>query len=199
MQNLKRIIKAIGLSIGLVFAGASQASIITQGTYTFTNDDPNLTTRPFRDGIASEWGTNKPYPGNFSGLGPYAYHLVAFNSGSTPFLQVTFSNPLTQFQVQAILYGMNFNASNISQGFLADSGNSALSLQTRSFRYEGVANTNYTLLLLDTIAGETGTIDYRVEGFTSANAVPLPGTALLIGAAFFSLGLAKRKKQPVKS
>ena len=94
---------------------------------------------------------------------------------------------------------MSFSPSNLSQGFLADSGRSAIALLSSSFRYEGAANTDYTLLLLDTIAGETGTIDYRVEGFTSANAVPLPGTALLIGAAFFSLGLAKRKKQSVKS
>ena len=198
MQNLKRLIKTIGFSFGLVLASASQASVIDQGSYTFTDSDPSLAIRLFRNDVPSEWGSNKPFPGTF-GTGPYAYHLITINSGSTPFLQVTFSNPLTQFQVQALLYDMSFSPSNLSQGFLADSGRSALGLLSSSFRYQGVANTDYTLLLLDTLAGEKGTIDYRVEGFTSASAVPLPGTAFLIGAALLSLGIARRQKQLVKS
>lgn len=151
----------------LLSAVPASASIIFNGAYTLTGSDPEMSPRINRDGVSSDWGVTRPFPGEFSS-GFFTYQLFEFNSGDNPFLQVTFDSNDSDGNIMAALYSSVFNPDDLAFGWLADGGLSTGSpASSVSFRYEGQANTDYMVLLFD-VNDELTTGGICVEGFSEA-------------------------------
>ena len=107
-----------------------------------------------RNGIASDWGSVKPFPNTFSALAPDAYELFTVNAGIAPFLQITFRDRSGLLYPAA--YRDSFNPVN--------------------FRIE-VAPFSTIVLPINELSPGAGTgaqFSLLVEGFLDANFTPLP-------------------------
>ena len=155
-------------------AASSFAGIITNGSYTLTASDPTMPTRLDRDGVTSEWGVARSFPGTID-TGAFSFQEFVFNSGSTPFIQVTFGDTLNLTDnIQVALYTTALDPVNdLSIGWLGDAGLSTGDPQSvTSFRTQVATNTDYVLLFLDVNSNTLGGTGVCVEGFSTSDPVP---------------------------
>jgi hypothetical protein len=167
---MNKFITIIGAAA--LFSSFAHAGVITFENYTFTGSEPDETGRISRNGIASAWGSAKPFPGSIAGS--YEYTTLTFNSGSTPELQISMTD-LTGIQVFLSLYSGTFDPTNIATGYVGDAG-SGMNLQV--FQVDGTTNTNYTVVINEVPGGvQSGdVVNVCVEGFASAGS-PAPTPA----------------------
>ena len=211
---MKVLIRSALFCFTFVFLASNPAGAVPllNGSYTLLGTDPLMSPRLNRDGVTSDWGFVRTFPGEFSS-GDFPYQLFGFNSGTNPFLQVTFGSQDLNANIQVALYTGLFDPANIGAGWLADSGTSTgTPASDMVFRFEGQLNTNYQILLFDTNEGLTSG-GVCVEGFTEAASprpsacaidyqniltpdgqVPAPATLALFGLGLAGLGWSRRKK-----
>lgn len=153
----------------------ANASVIGFENYTFTGSEAIETGRIVRNGVASAWGTAKPFPGPFGGS--FEFTTFTFNSGSTGELQISMTDISSSEFIS--LYGATFDPANIGTNYLGDAG---LSGQFQVFQVDGTPNTNYTVVVNEASAGlQSGDlVNVCVEGFSSAsNPAPTPACSNL--------------------
>jgi hypothetical protein len=195
------------------FALTANAAIITNGTYTFSGLEPMQEGRVFRNGVPSDWGTAKAFPGTTDDNGMFAYTTIPFNVGADPFIQITYQW-FSGSGVFAVLYsGTTYDPNALSANYVGDAGSSVSNLtgMPRTFRVDGVLSGDYLLVLSGVSAGAiTGTtIGYCVEGFPDTSSpgsctdfgvgdpgVPEPSTLVFVALALGLAGLAKFRRRP---
>jgi hypothetical protein len=158
----------------------SHAGIIGFEDYTFTGSELTETNRINRDGVISDWGSAKTFPGTIAGS--FDYTTFSFNSGLLPELQITITST-SGINVFESLY-TTFDPTDITTGYLGDAGSSN---GFQSFRIDGALNTDYTIVInaIDntTIAGAV--VNVCAEGFASASSpAPTPACANLNQSLF---------------
>jgi uncharacterized repeat protein (TIGR01451 family) len=125
------------------------------------------TGRIYRDGVASQCGTSKTYPGAYDTTGSRVFDSYTFTACSSGCAQVGVSNPTVSSQpLFSAAYASSFVPSSISTNYFADAGSSGTST---SYGFNVVAGQKYTVVVHElNPAGATG----------ASYSVSFPGCAL---------------------
>jgi len=194
------VVRKIGVLTGLLLALAltttGKASLIfDSGAVPFVASGTQFG-RISRDGVASEWGSTKAFPGVIGAPTARSYELFTVDSGVFPFLQVTLDDPTASLFVAAFL--SSYNPVNVAPNFGLDVnylGDPGVSGNPNVFRIEVAPHTQVVLPIneVNPGGGVGQSIDLKVEGFQVA---PEPST--IVFATFALAGLLAcgwRRKQ----
>ncbi|WP_394766673.1 hypothetical protein [uncultured Paludibaculum sp.] len=176
-----------------------QATLILNVIGTIESTDPLQTGRLLRNGIASQWGANKPNPGlnDASIQRHYDEHVVNVLSFASPiFYEIELDSPNTSLFHLGYVGG--FNPAAPSSNYYGDPGSSAatsicrvslasgatpLTLVVHEVNRNGGVGTNYNLIV------RAFSDDQRTD---LPSSVPEPATAALTGTALCALAVAGR-------
>jgi hypothetical protein len=183
----------LGLLLVTSLTTAGRAAIIfDSGVQSLSVADPFQIGRLVRDGIASTWGSTKPFPGVTNETSPLHYHLFMVDSGTFPFLQVTLiaDDPTASLFVAAYRDSYQPGGPPPNFGFdinyLGDPGRSPMFVGSPSvFQIEVAPHTQVVLPVNQVPPGGVGRdFELIVEGFA---AVPEPSSFVLLGAGLAAL------------
>jgi hypothetical protein len=171
-----------------------------QTTTVWTDADPTMDARLFRDGSPSVAGTLKPFPGTFD-------ELVSFRT-------FTFVNPLaTANNFLASITGVSgtntffslylnaFNPASISSNYLGDSGNScsAATCPVAQTEFGVTVAGNATVVLvansIDDVAIDGDNFTWTQRWQAPTVVIPEPSTYALVATGLVALiGVARRRR-----
>jgi len=123
-------------------------------------ENPRLT----RDGTNSVCGVSKACPGPFPPASNHAYDAYQFRNGpSNACITVTLTAPLAD--VFSATYLNNFTPTDLCSNYLADAGNSTMSLPaSRTYSFNVPANTNFVVIVNEVSSGAGGAYTLDVTG-----------------------------------
>ncbi|MBX2934320.1 MAG: proprotein convertase P-domain-containing protein [Ferruginibacter sp.] len=122
---------------GTVTVTPSISTIVVTGALDAA--DATLSSRIFRDGIASTCAAPKAYPGGF-GTGPYYYETHTYvNNSATPVCVTVSISSTTSNQAHVVVYNGSFDPSNQAANYIADNGSSTTGPAV-SFSFTAPAN-----------------------------------------------------------
>jgi hypothetical protein len=151
-MNLKHIV------FGLAAMAASLcAQNLGSGTITMVGTEPTTTVRLTQNGVASVFGTQKPFPGTQACEGGTCFfQVVVITPGSLELVQVDLTGSANVF---ASGYLNSFSTADLSHGYLGDPGVSG----STSFQVK-VPSGNILILAFNSIGNTFGSLSYSVTG-----------------------------------
>ena len=184
------------IAFGLSGNGQAKAGTIS---YTFDGTEAIMSDRLIRDGNASDYTSQKSYPGVVNESNRYVtFDLGQVATSSAFFVHVDLT-PSSTFNIFASLYAGSFNPNNLATNYLGDAGQSG-SPQDFSI----TANTGINLILvlnsvfgIDAANGLKADVTYSPTLNDSAvSAVPEPASMITLAAgAIGMLGFRMRKRK----
>lgn len=177
-------------------AARAQSFINFTITGSITNSDPDQQGRLLRNGVASQAGTNKPFPGILNNDTTTLYNFDEYVfTNEKPFavpvfitLSTTVNNPdLLPFSEAYLTF---FNPTNIAANYRGDSGGSPQN-EAVTYSITVPANTGFDVIVNETAAGG-GVANYTL----TVVSVPEPSTtlAMVLGAGLLSVAVARRAR-----
>ena len=171
---------------------------------------PRMGDRILRDGVAASCATPKVFPGTLGSSGPYLYEsvgLVAASAGCVTLnAEVTGTGCTATAGIHLTAYDGHFNPADLSIGYLADSGNSAVLGTPSSMSLQLAAGQKVGLLLSTNNPGGVGSCKVTVtstdnvastaftvfaDQVTDGIGLPLLATRLNRDSVHSSCGLVK--------
>lgn len=209
--RLRTIIRSvIVLTLCLAARPAAATTILDTGNVVFSPDGTQFG-RISRDGVSSDWGAPKAFPGVTGAPATRLYDLFAVESDIFQFLQITLDDPTSAFFASAYLNA--FTPVNVSPNFglnvnyLGDPG-STQPIGNPSFFQIVVAPHSQVLIPINEVNPATGagrSFHLIVEGFTSAdfddvvdwhpNPIPEPATSALFASGLAASALVRKARQ----
>lgn len=174
MKTNKSFLRAIGSAFFCLMAlcTATQATTLVDTSTALTNADPTELGRLSRDGVPSEWSTNKTYPGSVNTATSFHYRTFSLSSAMltlTPYVQVSVDDPGASLFAAAYLD--TFDPSNLATNYLGDLGSSGLSFGVDPGFFQIMVPSGHNLVLViqdtsSTAAGVGESFHLFVEGFS---------------------------------
>jgi hypothetical protein len=209
-MKLPNILKRVGVG-ALVLASAAQAAVIFDtGTTSLVMGDPTQLGRLTRTGIASDWSTNKAFPGVTNANTSVHYHTYLIDplSFGTPFVQISVDDPMAAIFVSAYLDSYSPNPVAMNRGldtnYRGDDGSTGNPFTDPGF-FQVVVPGGHKLVIVvndpsTNNAGLGKNFDVLVEGFidtqfTDPSPTPEPASILLGGAGLGCLALIRLRRR----
>jgi hypothetical protein len=202
----------IVLMMSLMAACANADIIVDTGVTSFTATSTQFG-RISRNGVASDWGSPKPFPGVTGAPGARGYEFFTVNTGIYSYIQIDLDDPTTSLFVSAYLNsynpvnsGPNFG---LNVNYLGDPG---LSQPLGNPSFFDIVVTPFSTLIIPineiNLGGGAGKpFELAVEGFCSADfgdtsnggctqtaPTPEPGSIILLGTGL-SLAVQRLRKR----
>ena len=162
------------LTIVCLLLGTAAANAVTFNG-AITGSDPTQNGRVFRDGTASQAGTQKPYPGTFAAGTRFHYDLYSFSNTTGSPIDVSVTLATTTTSAFSAAYLGSFDPEKIETNYLADIGASpGGSNPSLTYSFTVPAGAVFKVLVNEFTAND-GVADYTltVNGGT-ADAAPTP-------------------------
>ena len=207
-MRLSYILKVVAVA-ALALCSVAQASIIFDtGTTALVAGDPTQLGRLTRTGVASDWSTNKTFPGvtNPNTTVHYRTYLIDPLSFNAPFVQVDVDDPMAAIFVSAYLDSYTPNSMVATRGldinYRGDDGSTGNPFTDPGF-FQVVIPAGHMLVLVindpsTTNAGLGKNFDVLVEGFSDTqftDPVPEPASIVLAGAGLGCLALFRLRRK----
>jgi hypothetical protein len=199
-----------GLTVAaFAFCSAAQASIIFDtGTTALVAGDPTQLGRLTRTGVASDWSTNKAFPGvtNPNTTVHYRTYLIDPLSFNAPFVQIDVDDPMAAIFVSAYLdsYTPNSGAANrgLDINYRGDDGSTGNPFTDPGFFQVTIPSGHKLVLVINdpstNNAGLGKNFDVLVEGFADTqftDPTPEPASIFLAGAGLGCLALIRLRRK----
>ena len=198
------ILFATAAAIAVVQPAA--AVVVVSGSSTIDATDASMTSRVFRDAVASTWAAPKAFPGT-TAQSPTYYELVnatfASNALQTIYYEITYSTAATAAPFPfSVAYQNSFNPGNLATNYIGDSGSSPVA---GSVSYQVIVAAGQQLVLnFQAVGGVPVNYSYSVSAFSDANrgqnflpvtsGVPEPATWAMMLIGFGGMGYAMRRR-----
>lgn len=156
------------------------------------NSDPTENGRLFRDGVPSQSGMVKPFPGIFDEGTPYHYDAYIFTNpfAVTTAFTITLTTNSQGFFPFSVTYLGSFDPNNIATNYLADAGFSADAGAPAQYSFDIAPGATF-VVIVNEVTPNAGVPDYS---FTLSPVIPEPSTVieLCIGASLLGLWAWRR-------
>ena len=207
-MRFPHILKGLAAAAFAVCSAAQAAIIFDTGTTALVGGDPTQLGRLTRNGIASDWSTNKTFPGvtNPNTSVHYRTYFIDPLSFNAPFVQIDVDDPMAAIFVSAYLdsYTPNSLAANrgLDINYRGDDGSTGNPFTDPGF-FQVVIPSGHKLVLVindpsTNNAGLGKNFDVLVEGFADTqftDPVPEPASILLGGAGLGCLALFRLRRK----
>lgn len=207
-MRLSYVVKGVAVAVFALCSVAQAAVIFDTGTTALVAGDPTQLGRLTRTGVASDWSTNKAFPGvtNPNTSVHYRTYLIDALSFGTPFIQIDVDDPMAAIFVSAYLDSYNPDSVAANRGldihYRGDDGSTGNPFTDPGF-FQVTIPAGHTLVLVindpsTNNAGLGKNFDVLVEGFTDTqftDPVPEPASILLGGAGLGCLALLRLRRK----
>lgn len=207
-MRLSYILSRVGIAAFALCSAAQAAIIFDTGITALTAGDPTQLGRLTRTGVASDWSTNKAFPGvtNANTSVHYRTYLIDALAFGTPFIQINVDDPMAAIFVSAYLDAYSPNPVPANRGldinYRGDDGSTGNPFTDPGF-FQVVIPAGHKLVLVindpsTNNAGLGKNFDVLVEGFTDTmftDPTPEPASILLAGAGLGCLALIRLRRK----
>ncbi|HEY6393193.1 MAG TPA: PEP-CTERM sorting domain-containing protein [Bryobacteraceae bacterium] len=207
-MRLPYILKATVVAAFALCSVVQAAVIFDTGTTALVAGDPTQLGRLTRTGVASDWSTNKAFPGvtNPNTSVHYRTYLIDPLLFGAPFVQIDVDDPMAAIFVSAYLDSYNPDPLALNRGldinYRGDDGSTGNPFTDPGF-FQVVIPAGHKLVLVindpsTNNAGLGKNFDVLVEGFADTqftDPVPEPASILLGGAGLGCLALIRLRRK----
>jgi hypothetical protein len=175
---------AVVFGIGSLMA---QLNVTISGS--ITNSDPLQTGSVSRNGIASQAGIQKSYPGGDVSI-PTHFDSYTFqnNSGSTLPYYIDLTSSFYPTESFSVAYLGSFNPTNIALNYLGDAGSSPSPSSPHRLYSVSVPDGQAFVVVVNEVASGNGVPSYTLNVSTSPPGTSVPEGGSTLALAIFGLG-----------
>jgi hypothetical protein len=168
-----------GLLLALACAAPASAAVLSSGTITIDGTETlTAATRVTRNGIASTFASQKPYPGPNACPGGTCFYRTVTVTPLNPMVTVTLT--ATDNNIFAVAYLDNFNPANLATNYLGDGGVSG------SITFQVIVPAGHQLVVTFVNAAGLGSVVFQISDPSVLSATPAPPTAILLMAGLLA-------------
>jgi hypothetical protein len=180
--------KLLMLAAAVIFplSGFAQLNFSVSGS--ITSSDPTENGRLSRNGVASQAGTQKPFPGTLSlGIFHYDSYTIVNTTGADQALYIDFTASFFPTDAFSVAYLGSFDPNNIATNYLGDAGISPEVGNPHVFYSVTFPVGQTVVLVVNEVTSRAGVPSYTLAASTTPFTVPEYSSTFALGLIGFAV------------